>query len=225
MPRVLVVDDEFDLCEILRFNLESEGFDVDTAQSAEEALSLIDGGLRPDLILLDVMMEKMSGFDMAKVLRQRGDEVPIIFLTALNTEQELLLGFESGADDYVTKPYSFQTVLARIRAVLKRSASQPPAVTSNTICIDNLHINLDDKTVRVNDTEIILTRKEYSILLLLVQHPGTYFSREQIISQVWEPDIYVCDRSVDVHIARIRKKLLEVGERISNRTGMGYYFA
>lgn len=221
MARILVVDDEIDLCEILQFNLESEGFDVDTANSAEEALQTMKHSV-PDLILLDVMMEKMSGFDMAQLLRREGNNVPIIFLTALNTEPELLLGFESGADDFITKPYSFQTVLARVKAVLKRS--NPPAL-SQPVVIDALAIDPISKTVTLAGNEVAFTRKEFQILLLLAQHRGQYFSREQVLSEVWESDTFVGDRSVDVHIARIRKKLGAMGERIGNRSGFGYFFA
>lgn len=201
MERILIVDDEQDLREILQFNLESEGFEVSTAPSAEEALALMQGGLRVDLILLDVMMERMSGFDMAQRLRQGGDATPIIFLTALTGEPNLLLGFERGGDDYIEKPFSFQTVLARVRAVLKRSAPEPLPAELPT-----------------------LTRREQQILDLLRSHRGQYFTREEIMRRVWERDAVVGDRSVDVHIARIRKKLGPSGERIASRTGYGYYY-
>lgn len=201
MEQILIVDDEQDLREILQFNLESEGYQVSSASSAEEALEMMQGGLRPDLILLDVMMERMSGFDMAKALRQSGNEVPIIFLTALTGEPNLLLGFETGGDDYIEKPFSFQTVLARVRAVLKRSAPAP-----------------------IEPLAVPLTKREQEILDLLRSHPGQYFPREEIMARVWGTDTFVGDRSVDVHIARIRKKLGLQGEHIGNKTGYGYYF-
>ena len=174
---------------------------MDCASSAEEALRRLEQSSY-SLILLDVMLEAMSGFEMARHLRAAGNEIPIIFLTALNTEPELLLGFESGGDDYVTKPFSFQTVLARVKAVLKRTESHtttPPIPAT-------------------------LTKKEHAILQLLKSHPGQYFTREQILQAVWDDDTYVGDRSVDVHIARLRKKLGDNGRCIGNRTGFGYYY-
>lgn len=223
MARILVVDDEMDLCEILRFNLESEGFEVDTANSAEEALKI----LCPEhkLILLDVMMEAMSGYEMALKLRTDGNNIPIIFLTALNAETDQLKGFNVGADDYVTKPFSFQTVLARVKAVLKRTSPETTSTSPNaTIQVDDLTLNLDDKTITIGSEAVILTKKEFLILQLLLQHRGHYYTREQIMDEVWDADTYVGDRSVDVHIARLRKKLGEIGNKIGNKTGFGYYF-
>ncbi len=197
MNRILVVDDEEDLREILRFNLEAEGFEVETATSAEEALTM----LHHDLILLDVMMDRMSGFEMACHLREAGDNTPIIFLTARDTHDDQLQGFGMGADDYITKPFSFDTVLARVRAVLRRS-SQNAMGNQNT-----------PKT---------LTKREHLILDLFRQHPGKFFSREEILAAVWPGDAFVGERSVDVHIARLRKKLGTDGQKIVNKTGFGY---
>lgn len=200
--RILVVDDEEDLCEILRFNLEAEGFAVDTAFSAEEALSTFDFTLPTfNLILLDVMMDRMSGFEMAAELRRRGCQTPIIFLTARDTHDDQLHGFDVGADDYITKPFSFDTVLARIKAVLRRTT--PTGSNSPT-------------------TPTTLTRREHLILQLFREHPGKYFTREEIIAAVWPGDTCVGDRSVDVHIARLRKKLGADGQHIVNKTGFGY---
>lgn len=228
MARILVVDDELDLCEILRFNLESEGYEVETLYSAEDALAWLaqcDTSMQPDLILLDVMLEQMSGFEMAKQLRKEGYEVPIVFLTALNNENELLLGFESGGDDYVTKPFSFQTVLARIRAVLKRSLPKQEKRLASTVTEDgNLRIDRLTDTVFVENEPVALTKKEYGILSLLLEQKGQYLTRETILSKVWGDDVYVGDRSVDVHIARLRKKLGVAGDRIGNRSGYGYFF-
>ncbi len=216
--RILVVDDEPDLCEILHFNLEAEGFEVITAHSAEEALPLMS--CRPHLLLLDVMMDRMSGFDLARLLRNQGNEVPIIFLTALTSEGDELGGFEVGADDFITKPFSFPSVLARIKAVLKRHNTVSPdeVLRIGTLCMD-----LRSSKIFVADTEITLTKKEFLILQLLMQHPGQYFSREAILANVWDDDILVGDRSVDVHIARLRRKLGLEGSRIGSRTGFGYY--
>jgi len=198
MTKILIVDDEQDLCEILSFNLQSEGYETDTAPSAEEALALVDAGRRYDLLLLDVMMDRMSGYDLAALLRSRGDNTPIIFLTARDAHADQLQGFAAGADDYITKPFSFDTVLARVKAVLRRSAPSTPAEPD------------------------CLTKREHLILDLFRQHPGRYFTREEILAAVWPGDALVGERSVDVHIARLRKKLGAEGSRIVNKTGFGY---
>lgn len=198
MTKILIVDDEQDLCEILSFNLQSEGYETDTAPSAEEALALVDAGRRYDLLLLDVMMDRMSGYDIAALLRSRGDNTPIIFLTARDAHADQLQGFAAGADDYITKPFSFDTVLARVKAVLRRSAPSAPAEPD------------------------CLTKREHLILDLFRQHPGRYFAREEILAAVWPGDALVGERSVDVHIARLRKKLGAEGSRIVNKTGFGY---
>ena len=225
MNKILVVDDEQDLCEILRFNLESEGYEVDTANSAEEALSI----LSPNhvLILLDVMMEDMSGFQMAnKIRKELNSEVPIIFLTAKDTENDMLTGFNVGADDYITKPFSLKTVLARIKAVLKRTSKAIDAANDSIEIFthNGLEINFETKKTFLNGQEVSLTKKEFMILRMLVKSPKRFFTREQILSQVWDDDTYVAERSVDVHIARLRKKIGNVGECIINRTGFGYSF-
>ncbi len=198
MTKILIVDDEQDLCEILSFNLQSEGYETDTAPSAEEAFALVDAGRRYDLLLLDVMMDRMSGYDLAALLRSRGDNTPIIFLTARDAHADQLQGFAAGADDYITKPFSFDTVLARVKAVLRRSAPSTPAEPD------------------------CLTKREHLILDLFRQHPGRYFTREEILAAVWPGDALVGERSVDVHIARLRKKLGAEGSRIVNKTGFGY---
>jgi DNA-binding response OmpR family regulator len=202
MQRILVVDDEEDLREILRFNLEAEGFEVETAASAEEALATFH--LSPftfHLILLDVMMDKMSGFEMAQRMREAGDNTPIIFLTARDAHDDQLQGFGVGADDYITKPFAFDTVLARVKAVLRRSSSS--SLSSSTSLTS-------------------LTRREHLILDLFRQNPGRFFTREEILAAVWPDDTLVGERSVDVHIARLRKKLGSEGQRIMNKTGFGY---
>ena len=202
MTRILVVDDEEDLREILRFNLEAEGFEVETAASAEEALGKF--GVRSSefgLILLDVMMDKMSGFEMAQRMREAGDNTPIIFLTARDAHDDQLQGFGVGADDYITKPFAFDTVLARVKAVLRRSSSS--SLSSSTSLSS-------------------LTRREHLILELFRQQPGRFFTREEILAAVWPDDTLGGERSVDVHIARLRKKLGSEGQRIVNKTGFGY---
>ena len=224
MEKILVVDDEQDLCEILRFNLESEGYAVDTANSAEEALQVL--GPQHSLILLDVMMDKMSGYQMLNIVRrERGNNVPIIFLTAKSTENDQLTGFNLGADDYITKPFSIKTVLARVKAVLKRTHTDDSFDNnSNTINTNDLRVDLDTKRVFVDDAEIHLTRKEFLILAMLMQSPDRYFTRQEILDKVWDEDTYVTERSVDVHITRLRKKLGNTGNHIINRTGFGYFF-
>lgn len=202
MTRILVVDDEEDLREILRFNLEAEGFEVETAASAEEALAGFKFQVSGfSLILLDVMMDKMSGFEMAQRMREAGDNTPIIFLTARDAHDDQLQGFGVGADDYITKPFSFDTVLARVKAVLRRSSSS--SLSSSTSLTS-------------------LTRREHLILDLFRQQPGRFFTREEILKAVWPDDAFVGERSVDVHIARLRKKLGPEGQRIVNKTGFGY---
>ena len=225
MSKILIVDDEQDLCEILQFNLESEGYEVDTANSAEEGLKKLNS--QHMLILLDVMMEDMSGFQMAnKIRKELNNDVPIIFLTAKDTENDMLTGFNVGGDDYITKPFSLKAVMARVKAVIKRSAKSATAAESiiDTFKYKSLQINYETKKVLVDNKEVLLTRKEYMILAFLTQSPQRFFTREQILSQVWDEDAYVIERSVDVHIARLRKKLGIIGENIINRTGFGYSF-
>ena len=227
MDKILVVDDEQDLCEILQFNLESEGYKVDTANSAEEALEVLTP--QHKLILLDVMMDKMSGYQMLNIVRrERGSDVPIIFLTAKSTENDQLTGFNLGADDYITKPFSIKTVLARVKAVLKRSQGDTPGIAkasaSTTFSAEDISIDTESKHVFVGGNEVALTRKEFMILSMLMRSPDRYFSRNDILDKVWDDDTLVTERSVDVHVARLRKKLGPAGNHIINRTGFGYYF-
>ena len=221
MRRVLVVDDEQDLCEILRFNLESEQFDVECVNSAEEALTLLDRDSRFDIILLDVMMENMSGYELAQRLRRAGNDIPIIFLTAKSEEADLLKAFESGGDDYITKPFSFPAVFARIKAVLRRSVRER---AKDGLHHGLLYVDKDTKVVYLNDMPLQLTKKEYRILDFLMRHPGRHLSREEIMDEVWEGDVLVGERSIDVHIARLRRKLGEAGKSIVNHSGFGYLF-
>ena len=210
---ILVVDDEQDLCEILRFDLEGEGYGVDTALCAEEALELM-AQKRYVLVLLDVMMDRMSGFDMARVLRQKGDRTPIIFLTARDGHDDELEGFSVGADDYISKPFSFDTVLARIQAVLRRGADTARVERPQQTIVDEMASGHQP-----------LTRREHLILELFATNPGRWFTRQEIIDEVWPDDTLVGERTVDVHIARLRKKLGADGQRIVNKTGFGYGLA
>ena len=218
--KILVVDDEQDLCEILRFNLKCEGFAVETAESAEQALKMLPDGY--DLILLDVMMEGMSGFRMAeKVRKEQKLQVPIVFLTAKDTENDLLTGFSLGGDDYIPKPFSIKEVTARVKAVLKRSAAAP-ADTNRTIELGELTIDPETKSATLGNEHILVTKKEFEILMTLARTPNKVFSREDILERVWKKESYVLERTVDVHITRLRKKLGTFGERLTNRSGYGY---
>ena len=223
--RILVVDDEIDIREILQFNLENAGFNVDTASSAEEALEM----LTPDhaLILLDVMMHGMSGFQMAHHLRnERNDQIPIIFLTAKDTQDDLLTGFSSGADDYIPKPFSIQVVIARVTAVLRRASVNNDVQTqkSAVIKVGKVEIDQEKKTVSVDGEAVQFSKKEFEILYLLASNIGKIFSREDLINELWKDAPYVLDRTVDVHIARIRSKLGVCKGYLTNRSGYGYTF-
>lgn len=223
--RILVVDDEESLCEILKFNLEREGYEVLTAQSAEEALTLELGTL--DLIILDVMMGELSGFGMAKIVRKRRDtaNLPIIFCTARDTEADKIEGLDIGADDYISKPFSVAEVMARVRSVLRRSHERKKATDNNeTIRFEDLEINLLKKRCTISGEEVSLTRKEFDILVLLLSARGTILSREQIMKRVWSDEVVVLDRTIDVNITRMRKKLGKYGNNIVTRTGYGYGF-
>lgn len=219
--KILVVDDEEDLCEILQFNLESEGFAVDIANSAEEALKLLTDS--HELILLDVMMEGMSGFKMAeKVRKELQLNIPIIFLTAKDTENDMLTGFSIGGDDYISKPFSIKEVTARVKAVLRRSSLKEIPEKKKMLEIGELTIDLSSKNVLLNGLSVQLTKKEFEILYMLAKNPNRIFSREDILGKVWQEDGYVLERTVDVHITRLRKKLGEFGKHIANRSGYGY---
>lgn len=224
--RILIVDDELDLLEILQFNLENAGYDVDTAASAEEALEALNES--HGLILLDVMMGGMSGYDMAKkVRRDMQNTIPIIFLTARDSENDLLRGFSVGADDYVSKPFSLQEVLARVKAVMRRNNDQSSVDKPSVLQVvvpDQLHIDHERKLVFVNNEQITLSRKEYGILCMLINEPGRIFSRAEILDKVWNGESYVLERTVDVHITRVRKKLGDLGQKIVNRQGYGYFY-
>ena len=217
--KILIVDDEPDLREILAFNLEAAGYETASAASAEEALEILTGDTA--LILLDVMLPGMSGFRLADHLRKQQNPVPIIFLTAKSTENDLLTGFSTGGDDFIAKPFSLQEVLARIKAVLKRtSASQNSA---DTIVVGPLSICKSTEKVILDGQTIELSRKEFDLLYTLAQHPGTYFSRGDLIAQLWKETPFIVERTVDVHIARIRNKLGVYRDIIQNKTGFGYF--
>ncbi len=220
MAEILIIEDEADIREILTFNLESAGYRVLAADSAERGLKLLSSGT--DLILLDVMLPGMSGFQLAHRLRQDGgSRIPIIFLTARGTENDVLTGFSAGADDYIPKPFSINEVLARVKAVLRRSG--PADAKPEVMDFGGLHIDLSSETVELDGEALQLSRKEFDLLSLLAKHPDTYFSRAALISDLWKDAPYVLDRTVDVHIARIRSKLGKYHDIIRNKTGFGYY--
>ena len=221
--RILVVDDEEDLCEILKFNLEMEGYTVDTAYSAEEALKL--DITQYNLLLLDVMMGEISGFKMARMLKANKDtaEIPIIFITAKDTENDTITGFNLGADDYISKPFSLREVIMRVKAVLRRTAGVQ-IKEEEQLQYKGLVINIPQKKVTIDGEETSLTKKEFEILLLLLQNQGRVFSREDILAKVWNDEVYVLDRTIDVNITRLLKKIGGYGKYIVTRLGYGYCF-
>lgn len=222
--RILVVDDEEDLCEILKFNLETEGYNVDTAFSAEEALK--KDLSQYHLLLLDVMMGEISGFKMASIVRKSAKtaNTPIIFLTAKDTENDQLTGFCLGADDYISKPFSIRQVAARVKAVLRRTGSQTKEIKNELLIYESLELDTQRIKVTVNKEEIPLTKKEYEILKLLLENIGHVFSREEILLRIWKDESYVLDRTIDVNITRLRKKIGIYGKNIVTRLGFGYCF-
>ena len=219
--KILIVDDERDICEILEFNLANEGYEVEVAYSAEEALKKLTGEY--SLILLDVMMGGMSGYKMAEKLRKEGNAVPIIFLTAKDTENDMLTGFSVGGDDYISKPFSLKEVVARVKAVLKRTLPDTSTPT-NQITIGDVTIDFQAKELLVADQVIPLTKTEFEIIKLLASNPSRIFGREDMIDRLWKDAPYVTERTVDVHITRLRKKLGARASLILSRPGYGYRF-
>jgi len=220
--RILIVDDEEDLCEILQYNLGNAGYLTEVAHSAEEAMKKELHAF--DLILLDVMMGPVSGFKMADKMRNELNiNVPVIFLTAKDTENDILTGFSLGADDYIPKPFSINELMARVKAVLKRSRSEKlkslPVIRYGEIELDTAR-----KRIIINDEKVELTRKEYEILKLLLENQGKVFSRNDILSGIWGDDVIVTERTVDVNITRLRNKLGIYSQYLKNKTGYGYFF-
>jgi DNA-binding response OmpR family regulator len=220
--RILIVDDEEDLCEILQYNLSNEGYYTEIAHSAEEALKRPLGNF--DLVLLDVMMGPMSGFKFADKLRKDLKlDIPVIFLTAKDTENDILTGFSLGADDYISKPFSVNELTARVKAVLKRSYTDK---VNNKSILQFNGIDLDTvrKRLIINDERVELTKKEYEILRTLLENQGKVFSREDLLMRIWGQDVIVTERTVDVNITRLRTKLGQFGSCLKNKTGYGYFF-
>ncbi|MEI8225376.1 MAG: response regulator transcription factor [Bacteroidota bacterium] len=220
--RILIVDDEEDLCEILQYNLSNEGYVTEIAHSAEEALKRPLGNY--DLILLDVMMGPMSGFKFADKLRKELKiDIPVIFLTAKDTENDILTGFSLGADDYISKPFSVNELTARVKAVLKRSHADK-LENKSIIQFNGIDLDTVRKRLIINDEKVELTKKEYEILKLLLENQGKVFSREDLLMRIWGQDVIVTERTVDVNIARLRTKLGQYGYSLRNKTGYGYFF-
>lgn len=228
--RILIVDDEDTLCDALRFNLEAEGYEVDTASSAEQVLTMDVTGY--DLMLLDIMMGEISGVQLARRLKTNPAtaNIPIIFCTAKDTEDDMVEGLELGADDYIMKPYSLRNVLARVKTVLRRTTSSNAAEAATTagvndiIVYQGLQISPSKKTCTVDGEDIRLPRKEFEILLKLVGNIGRVFSREELLREIWPEEVVVLDRVVDVNVTRIRRKIGRYGAHIKSRSGYGYGF-
>lgn len=226
--RILIVDDEDTLCEVLKLNLENEGYDVDIAFSAEQALGY---NLKEySLILLDIMMGEISGIKMAKMLKAdvATADIPIIFCTARDTEDDMIMGLNIGADDYIIKPYTIRNVIARVKSVLRRTANHKnnnnPIEKPNRLLVDGLCLDLEFKRCTVDGEEVKLARKEFELLAYLIQHRGKICSREQILSRVWSNEVVVLDRTIDVNITRLRSKIGAYGSYIVTRSGFGYGF-
>ena len=223
--KILIVDDERDICEILEFNLTKEGFEVECASSAEEAMETLT--TEHDLVLLDVMMGGISGYKMAEKLRKEGNQVPIIFLTAKDTENDMLTGFSVGGDDYISKPFSIKAVIARVKAVIKRSRTEMDKNNqkeNHQLVFNDIVIDREKKELSIDNNKINLTKTEFEILLLLAENPNRIFSREVMIEKIWSEAPYTTERTVDVHIARLRKKMGNHASVIINRSGYGYRF-
>ena len=227
---ILIVDDEETLCEVLKLNLENEGFDADYALSAEQALTY--DLCRYDLILLDIMMGEMSGIKMAKRLKAdvRTAQIPIIFCTARDSEDDMVMGLNLGADDYIAKPYTIRNVVARVKSVLRRTSaphtaqSRGEAAKEELLVVEGLCLDLEFKRCIVDGTEVKLAKKEFELLTYLIRHRGKICSRDQILSRVWTDEVIVLDRTIDVNITRLRSKIGTYGAYIVTRSGFGYGF-
>ncbi len=223
--KILIVDDEETLCEVLKFNLEAEGYEADVAYSAEEALSMSPE--RYSLILLDIMMGGISGVQMANILKRNPStaDIPVIFCTAKDSEEDMVNGLHLGADDYVTKPYSVRNILARVKAVLRRAGkSAARSEDTDKVAYKGLVLFPDRKVCLVDGNEVKLPRKEFEILLTLLSNRGKLFSRDELLHRIWPDEVIVLNRVVDVNITRIRQKIGEYGKNIVTRPGYGYLF-
>ena len=220
--KILIVDDDELIREVLEFNLANEGFKITCASSAEEAMKKLSS--KHSLMLLDIMMGGMSGYKFAEGLRKKGNQIPIIFLTAKDTENDMLTGFSVGGDDYIAKPFSIKEVIARVKAVLKRQKNSSDFDDTEKITFNDLTIDLNTKELFINSKKIEITKTEYKLLLFLIDNSNRVVSREEIIDTIWEETPYITERTVDVHITRLRKKLGNYGHFITNKSGFGYRF-
>ena len=227
--RILIVDDEETLCEVLKINLENEGYDVDTALSAEEALML--DLKKYSLILLDIMMGEISAIKMAKMMKAdvTTADIPIIFCTARDSEDDMIMGVNLGADDYIMKPYTIRNVIARLKSVLRRTSGQKSIAASvdksNILIVEGLQLDMEFKRCTVDGEEVKLARKEFELLAYLITNRGKICSREQILSHIWSDEVVVLDRTIDVNITRLRSKIGVYGSYIVTRSGFGYGFS
>ncbi len=224
--RILIVDDEETLCEVLKLNLQNEGYDVDIATSAEQALTY--DVRQYSLILLDIMMGEISGIQMAKILKAQPatSSIPIIFCTARDSEDDMINGLDLGADDYIMKPYTIRNVIARVKSVLRRSTRHHDDVdheVGNVLQIDGLQLDMDLKQCYVDEKLVKLTKTEFELLAFLMSNPGKIYSRDEIVQHVWD-DVIVLDRTIDVNITRLRSKIGKYGTYIITRLGFGYGF-
>lgn len=222
---IFVIDDEKDIREILKINLVSEGYSVTTFSSADEAKKGF-ASEKPDLILLDIMMEGKDGFEFCREIRsnEKFKSIPVIFLSAKSEEFDKVLGLELGGDDYLTKPFSIKELRSRIKAVLRRSGTVSEAAKSAILKYKGVELNLDQYSLKVDNEEIKLTKTELNILSLFMENPGKIFSRDNIINSVRGHDVFVVDRTIDVHIMNLRKKLGDYKNIITTFSGIGYGF-
>ena len=225
--RILIVDDEETLCEVLKLNLENEGYDVDVAFTAEQALTY--DLKKYSLILLDIMMGEISGIKMAKILKENvaTAEIPIIFCTARDTEDDMIMGLNIGADDYIMKPYTIRNVIARVKTVLRRTSTHKNIIITdkpNILKVEGLQLDLGFKICTIEGREVKLAKKEFELLAYLISNRGKICSREQILNSVWSDEVVVLDRTIDVNITRLRSKIGEYGSYIITRSGFGYGF-
>jgi len=223
--RILVVDDEENLCEILKFNLENAGYEVDTVFSAEETLAMNLSVYK--LFIFDVMMGEISGFQLADIIKKNKSmaKIPIIFCTARDAEEDTIRGFNIGADDYISKPFSIKEVIARVNAVLRRSDKTEKVESAETsLCYENLKLDMVSKKACIESRDLQLTKKEFEILALFLKKQNRVFSREELLKTVWPDDVFVTDRTADVHITRLRKKIVPYDKKIVTRLGYGYCF-
>lgn len=219
--KILVVDDEQSICELMKINLEIAGYDVDIAYSAEDALRL---NLEEyALMVFDIMMGNISGLQLVSMVRQMPKiaNVPIIVCTALSEERPLVEGFSRGADDYIKKPFSMKEFVLRVRSLLRRTSK---TINDSNVSYKSLTLDNSSKLCYIDGKEVALTKKEFDILYLLISNPGKVFSREEILQTIWEKNVYVVDRTIDVNINRLRKKLGEYESNIVTRQGYGYGF-